>query len=410
MIFRRILFTLTVFILTGCQNLPLSGNGTGTDAGEAKVSGVALLPGNVPAANVSAVLRKQHYIPFSVTPLEQKRTITSADGAFTLEKIVPDYYLLELYDTDSLSAVKRFFIPENGSAIDLGAIEIHAREAFSGKVLRNGSPAAGSRLLVMGMDKSTDVAADGTFSLLLPSGAQLFRIEHGNGIPGEFLFSEQNSGDTLVLDNASSTVFEDFNRLDSTNNLSLLLGGGWWFSYTDSGGGGMSRILPVSGLGLAGDIDTTASAYAGGSLHIIYQIDSLFWAPYALVGADISESNDSGALGRSWFDLRKMIAITFMAKGTGTVYLQFTSKYTGPSNTYTFPFEVPVELTPDWKKYVITATTIPDATIPNTSISVPWSTGAALVNDINFLAKKSAELWIDDIVIEGMSPADFLRN
>jgi hypothetical protein len=261
----------------------------------------------------------------------------------------------------------------------------------------------------MGMDKSTDVAADGAFSLRLPGGPQLFRVERGTIQPREFLFSERDNGATLMLGSTVSTLFEDFNRKDSTNSLNPLLGGGWWFPFTDSMYGGMSRILPASGLGLTEAIDTTAGAYAGGSLHVNFQIDSLFWAPYALVGADICEQNDSSAFGRSWFDLRKMTAITFMAKGSGTVFIQFTSRYSAPPNTYTFPFEVPVVLTPEWKKYTISAATIPDAPIPNTSLTVPWSTGAAAVNDINFLAKKNAELWLDDIVIEGMTPADFVR-
>jgi hypothetical protein len=409
MIVRRILFAVTVFIAAGCQNLPLSGNGTGTDAGEAKVTGIALLPGNVPASNVSVMLRKQQYIPFSVPPLEQKRTITDARGAFTLDKIAPGYYLIELCGSDSLCAGKRFYIPENGRTTDLGGIAIGALSPFSGKVLDNGSPAAGSRLLVIGMDRSMDVAADGAFSLHLPGGPQLFRIERGNDLTREFLFSERENGATLMLGSAASTLFEDFNRPDSTNSLNPLLGGGWWFSYTDSASGGRSGILPASGLGLTGAIDTTASAYAGGSLHITYRIDTLFWAPYALVGADISESNDSSAFGRSWFDLRKMSAITFMAKGSGTVFLQFTSRYSAPATTYTFPFEVPVELTPAWKKYTITSAAIPDAPIPNTSLTVSWSSGAAAVNDINFLAKKNAELWIDDIIIEGITPSDFVR-
>ncbi|MBN1129018.1 MAG: hypothetical protein JXA71_08530 [Chitinispirillaceae bacterium] len=410
MIFRRTCLVISLSILSGCQTLPLSGNGTGTDAGEAKVIGMALLPGNVPASNVSVSLRKQQYIPFSVPLFEQKRTITGQSGGFTLDKIAPGYYLIELCGSDSLCAMKRFFIPKNGRTIDLGGIVIDALAAFSGNVFENGSPAAGSRLLVMGMDKSMDVATDGSFSLHLPSGPQLLRIERGTGLVGEFLWSEQEFGDTLELSGTASTLFEDFNRLDGTNNLNTLLGGGWWFSYTDSARGGMSRILPDSGLGLPGAIDTTANAYAGGSLHIIYQIDSLFRTPYALVGVDICESKDSSSIGRSWFDLRKMSAITFMAKGSGTVYLQFTSNYTGPTATHLFPFEVPFELTPEWKQYVITAAAIPATVIPNTSITVPWSSGAALINDINFLAKKSAELWIDDIIIEGMTPADFLQN
>ncbi len=404
---RGILKIVLPSIVAGCQTLPLSGNGTGTDAGEARVIGSALLPGNAPAGNVTVTLRRQQYIPFSLPLTGQKKVFTDARGAFTIDNIEPGhYYLIELSRGDSLCAGKRFYIPENGMVIDLGEIMIGALSSYSGTILDNGSPATGSRLLVMGMDRSAEVAANGAFSLMLPGGLwYLFRIESGSAQPHDFLFSESDNGTTLDIGTIPSTLFEDFNRPDSTNNLHPLIGGGWWFAFTDSMYGGTSRIVPASDLGLTGSIDTTPDAYAGSSLHVTYLIDSLFWGPYALVGADICESNDSGAFGRSWFDMRKMYALTFTAKGSGTVFVQFTSRY----NTYTFPFEVPVKLTPEWKKYVITASSIPDARIPNTSITVPWSIGAAMVNDITFLAKKNAELWLDDIIIEGMTPADFVR-
>jgi hypothetical protein len=399
-------------LLTACVN-HLAVNGTGTDAGEAKVIGTVLAPGNIPGSNIAVALRNQNYIPFSIPVPDQKRAATNDIGDFTLNNVSSGYYLIELWNNDTLGAIKRFYVPPNGGTIDLGTIALDALADYSGKILNNGTPASNSFLLVLGMDKRMAVRADGSFSISLPRGQQIFKIEQDTGLLScEFMFSAENSGDTLSLNTPASTVFEDFNRMDGCNNLNPLLVGGWWWAFSDTGYGGRSQILPTMDAGLMDAIDTTINAYSGGSLHISFQIDSLFSDPYALIGSDIGASkfDTLGAAGRSWFDMRKMTAMTFMAKGSGTIYLQFTSTYVTGPNKYVFPFEIPFDLTSSWKKYSINTSAIPNAAIPNTAIIVPWSTGAGMINNITFLAKKSADLWLDDIVIEGMNPEDFLQN
>ncbi|MBN1578457.1 MAG: hypothetical protein JW913_17985 [Chitinispirillaceae bacterium] len=409
MILFRVFISAILFFLITCTTSPLSQNGTGTDAGEAKIIGTALLPGNMPGKNAAIALRKQNYTPFSLPPSQQKHTTANGNGAFILDQIGPGYYLMELRNNDSLGAIKRLFIPNDSATIDLDTIVLDTLAQYTGKVLSSGTPDSTSLLLVMGMDKQIHVADDGSFSIILPRGEQLFRIVHETGLPAkEFLFSDKNSGDTLFLNNIASTVFEDFNRMDGYNNLNALLGSGWWWAFSDGEYGGKSRVVPTTQVGLTAAIDTTANAYSGGSLHVGFQVDSLFIAPCALIGSDISENRDTGTIGKDWFDLRKMTAITFMAKGSGTIYLQFTSKYVNGSDAYVFPFEIPCDLTPTWKKYTINSTSIQAATIPNTTITTPWSSGAALINNMTFLAKKNVDLWLDDIVIEGMNPTDFL--
>jgi hypothetical protein len=399
-------------LLSACENR-LAVNGTGTDAGEAKVIGVAHLPGAIPGSNITVALRNQNYLPFSIPVSDQTRAATNNSGAFTLNHVSSGYYLIELWNSDTLGAIKRFYVPPSGGTIDLGTIALDALADYSGKVLNNGTPASNSSLLVLGMDRRMVVKADGSFSIALPRGQQIFKIEQDTGLLSrEFMFSAENSGDTLSLNSPASTVFEDFNRMDSSNNLHPLLNGGWWWAFSDSGYGGRSLVLPTMNTGLMAAIDTTVNAYSGGSLHVSFQVDSLFSAPYALIGSDIGASrlDTTDVAGRAWFDLRKMTAITFMAKGSGTIYLQFTAKYVTGSDLYVFPFEIPFDLTSSWKKYSISVSAIPSAAIQNTSIIVPWSTGAGMINNITFLAKKSADLWLDAIVIEGMNPGDFLQN
>lgn len=405
---------ITLFLLGllyGCSVEHLSGgNGTGTDAGEAKVVGLVTLPDKKAGNNVKVTLREQNYIPLSRSTSQQRTTLSGINGTFAISRIKAGYYLVELWNNDSLCAIRRFFIPNDTSTLDLGNVPLDTQALFYGNVLNNGLPASGAHLLVMGTDRVLTVAEDGSFSLHLPPGDQVFRVNvEKDHISNDFLFNSRNFGDTMIVGSTPRTVFEDFNQKDSCNNLNKLLGGGWWFAYTDSSAGGKSLVLPTSELGLIAAIDTSKDAYYGGSLHVIFQIDSTFSSPYALIGSDISGSKYSPSSGKSSFDMHKMTALTFMAKGSGTVYLQLTSL--NPVNPGDFfIFELPINLTSSWQRYSITPELIPNAKSMITSTERTWIAGSSTVNNITFLAKKSAEFWVDDIIIEGMNPTDFVQN
>ncbi len=399
-------------LLTGCSIDTLSGgNGTGTDAGEAKIVGQVTLPDNKTGNDVKVTLREQDYIPLSLSTSQQRTTVTGSNGSFAINRIKTGYYLIELWNDDSLCAIRRFFIPDDTGTFDLGDVPLDTQTLFYGKVLSDGLPASGALLLVMGTDKVFTIAADGSFSLPLPaSGDQVFRVNiDKDNIASDFLFSPGNVGDTIVVQRTPKTIFEDFNRKDSCNNLHNLLGGGWWFAYKDSSIGGNSLVLPTSELGLVAAIDTTPNAYSEGSLHVLFQIDSAFSSPYALIGADISGSKDSPLTGKSAFDMSDMTALTFMAKGSGTIYLQLTCMNpVDPGDFYLF--ELPVTLTSSWQRHSIAPEEIPNAKSMITSTECTWTVGSSTVNNITFLAKKSAEFWVDDIIIEGMNPTDFVQN
>ena len=156
-------------------------------------------------------------------------------------------------------------------------------------------------------------------------------------------------------------------------------------------------------------MDTSPNAYSGGSLHVLFQIDSTFSSPYALIGADISGSKDSPYSGKSAFDMSDMTALTFMAKGSGTIYLQLTCMNpVDPRDFYLF--ELPVTLTSSWQRYSIAPEGIPNGKSIVTSTECTWAVGSSTVNNITFLAKKSADFWVDDIIVEGMNPTDFVKN
>jgi hypothetical protein len=397
-----------VTLVVRCNDTPLTGNGTGTDIGEARISGCVKLPGNIPAQNVTVTLRKQDYVPFSISLQNQPRAVSEKDGSFVLSQPEKGYYLLELVNRDSLCAIKRFYIQGKDSGMVLEDCIIDTPVLFTGKVFADGTPAPDASLLVLGMDNKATLQKDGSFSMRLPRGEQLMRVISKDLLnTRDVLFSDGNSGDTIYSYNTPVTVLEDFENRDGLNALTTLLGGGSWFAFTDSVNGGKSRILPTSEPGLVEAIDSTLNAYNGGSLHCTFQIDQSFSAPFALLGVDFSNSKDINS-SKSWFDLTNMTALTFMAKGSGVIHIQFTCKPISPSTDYAI-YEIPVYLSSGWNKCTIRASDIPNALSSTSSQIISWKSGNNAVSNINFVAKGSTDLWLDDLIIEGMKVTDFLK-
>jgi hypothetical protein len=404
----KTIISLCIFMLLCCGNSPVVDNGTGTDIGEAKIFGSVKYADNRNAENVSVIIRKQDYIPYSLASQNHNKTVSTGSGAFSLDHITPGYHLVELYTNDSLVAMKRIYISEKDTMVNLGNCILDTLVSYTGKIYNDQSPVTGGNLLVLGLDKQIAVNSDGSFTIRLPSGEQLFRIIPANqGRTQDIIVNRIISGDTLHTFATPATMFDDFNNKDGLNSLSPLLGGGNWFAFLDKSNGGTTRILPTEDVGLIAAIDTSANSYAGGSLHCTFQIDSLSSAPYALIGCDISGSKDANT-SKSWFDLSKMTAFTFMAKGSGTILLQFTCKPVGTSSTFTI-YEIPVVVASQWQQYSIKPSDIPVAITSTNEQKVQWSDGNTAVSNINFLASKNTDLWLDNIMFEGMSTGDFLK-
>jgi hypothetical protein len=401
------LLLLVLLLFLSCIQ-PLSGNGTGTDIGEAKVYGYARFRDNTTADNVHVTIREQNYIPFSIPANNQTSVVSGKDGTFTIKNITHGYYLVELRTKDSLCAIKRFYISEIDTSVNIGDIILDTLATYTGTVLDNEQPAAGANLLVLGMDQKITIKENGLFTLQLPPGEQLFRIiTPDQNEQSDVQFSTQQSGKTIRTFDFPTTIFDDFEDIDGFNNLSVFLGGGIWFAFTDKSGGGNSVVLPTSTPGLIAAIDTSSAAFQGGSLHCTFSIDTTFANPYALIGCDISSSKDDNS-SKSWFDFSKMTALTFMAKGSGTVYLQLTCKPVIAADVYTV-YEIPVVLSAQWEKHTILASDIPDALASTATQVLSWKVGNKAVSNINFIAKKTTDLWLDDIKIEGMGLANFLK-
>jgi hypothetical protein len=408
MTYLKTAISLCILMLLCCGNSPVVNNGTGTDIGEAKIFGSVKYADNRNADNVSVIVRKQDYVPYSVTSQNHNKTVSTNSGTFSLDNIAPGYHLVELYTRDSLVAMKRIYISDKDTAVDLGNCILDTLVSYSGKIYSDETPVTGGNLLVLGLDKKSTVNSDGSFTIRLPGGEQLFRIIPENqGGSQDIYVNKKISGDTLRTYATTAVMFDDFSNSDGLNCLSPLLGGGSWFAFIDKANGGNCRILPTEEAGLIAAINTSEESYDSGSLHCTFEIDTLSGAPYALIGCDISASKDVNT-SKSRFDLSKMTEFSFMAKGSGIIHVQFTCRPVGNSSVFTI-YEIPIELSSQWKKHSIKASDIPAAITSTSEQIVQWSDGNVAVSNINFLANRYTDLWLDNIMFEGMSTGDFLK-
>jgi len=201
MIYLKTAVTLCILMLLCCGNATVVDNGTGTDIGEAKVFGSIQYKDERNADNVSVVIRKQDYIPYSLASQNHNKTV-STNGVFTLDNITPGYHLVELYLNDSLAAMKRIYISDKDTAVNLGNCILDTLVSYSGKIYNELAPVTGGNLLVLGLDKQIAVNTDGSFTIRLPSGEQLFRIIPANQGEAQDIFVDKKiSGDTIHCNN-----------------------------------------------------------------------------------------------------------------------------------------------------------------------------------------------------------------
>ena len=236
---------LCFLMLLFCGNSSIVNNGTGTDIGEAKIYGSVKYADNRSANNVSVIVRKQDYVPYSVASQNHNKTLSTDNGTFSLDHIVPGYHLVELYTRDSLVAMKRIYISDKDTAVDLGDCILDTMVSYSGKIYSDETPVTGGNLLVLGLDKKSTVNSDGSFTIRLPGGEQLFRIIPAQqDVLQDILVDKTISGDTIRTSATSEAMFDDFNNTDGSNCLSPILGGGSWFAFIDKANAGNCRILP----------------------------------------------------------------------------------------------------------------------------------------------------------------------
>lgn len=385
---------VTAALFAGCSSDSSSiANGTGSNAGETEIA-TTQIAGNITAINVDGTpLARATARIWALN--EDSISIAFADtldneGQLKFDTQLPTHlasgrYLLEANSGDTLSVMR--WVNFNKAPTQKLSVEHSA--SLKGTITNRGTAVAGAAVTILNHRAITDES--GRFEISeIPNGVHYAFVE---GNFGKFSYQMQTGlddfGKTNDIDIGDSifTVVEDFENWKSKRTLiGKSFGDGWWFICTDSLQGGGSRVergIDSDSLLVAGN-----EAHTGSSLHLTFHIDKETEGHYGVAGFAIGDDFDETD-SYSFFDLRQATAISFDAKGAGELFLQITKR--GKTGEREYHENTPVELTGEWQHFTFTAE--------------DFNTELTAVNSLNFMVRSDADIYLDNIRFDGISPS-----
>ena len=358
-------------------------NGTGSNAGETEIAKhieFATVTGK-PFVNAAARIWRMDQDSMEI----EWSGVIDSKGSLDVNQNLIGHRLLEAHSGDSLSVMCWVDFGKQLSQT-LAAVE---SASLKGNIKNNGAAVVGATVKIL--DKEAVTNENGDFTIAgLPQGVHYAYVE---GVFGKFTYQMQTGladyGTTNDIDISDSifTVIEDFENWDDRQTLiGKSFGGGIWFVCTDSLQGGGSHS---SGTVFSKNIVVTGdSAKNGSSLHVVFDLDEDYDGHYGVAGFSISGDFDLQET-PAFFDLRGTSSISFDAKGSGYLFLQVTKRSSEGSKE--FHKTRPVYLTQEWKRFTFDEN--------------DFRTELYDVNSINFMFEDDAELYLDNIRLNGISPA-----
>ena len=370
---------LAVFPLLFSCSSERASNGTGSNAGETELAIAFKTPSGSPLARADV-----HVWNVGADSLfVEDFLVADDDGNAAFDSSLSGWKLIVANSGDSLSVMR---LVDFGDTLP-ASLTAGLPETLKGKLFKNGSPLQGATVRVL--DKISVTGADGSFEFAgLPSGTHFVFVPVTAGAES-FQMQTSDSTNAAEISDTVYTLVENFENWNQHTLLGKIWGGGWWFESSDSALGGGSSVSP--------DFRDTAAviisdgAYSGKSLYAKFDVDSAFTnGRFALVGFTLGGDFDEKT-SAYLFDLSKLTAVSFMAKGSGVVNLQMVRRDSTGAKEY---HNVPFNLSSEWSRYEIDA--------------ARFGTAMTDVNALNFMADSSAEIYLDDIRLEGIAPADWL--
>jgi|GEM_PF-1549344 len=296
-------------------------------------------------------------------------------------------------------AARAFILAPNGS--------------ISGRA-RTDTGAAISEMRLLGTAYTAALNVDGyyTFNAVAPGTYGLVAMVRRNGsvqpvvedtvvlLPGDTL-RNRNVLDTvprpILTDTLPRTLVDDFEHGFWWNTvLGKSLGEGMWYSKTVGGSG--------AGLQFFGGRE----AFADTSLRAVLRVGKTD-SSFVSIGFQIGMFSTN-----TFYDLSKLTAFGFWAKGSGSVDVTFLAKGADTSIASVIPYAYTVALQPTWSKV-----TIPGDSLQGRPVAAvgpqpaPWAIASSHVIAVEFIAKRplsipgdTVTLWMDEMYFEGMRLQD----
>ena len=375
-----ILSIIACVVFSACSDNSVA-NGTGSNAGETELAIITVKNDGAP---VAARVRLWNIEKDSLSLALEG--VTGKNGEFEVARKELEKRIVQVQG-DSLAGM--LFL---ASAQDQVEIKMAKTVNAVGRVSENGKPVANAEVRVFDTSVKTD--EEGNFIVEnVPQGA-LFAYVNANGKNSVFVIDAGDSPSAIELTEEPFILVENFDDWSSRRTLlGKMFGQGWWFISTDSLAGGNSRALNnlwQEDITISGE-----NAFAGSSFHEKFDIDEEFEYPYASAGFALGDDYYEEGL-PSFYDLRGMLGISFIAKGSGSVFVQLTCKNSNGEQVYYDSKKV--KLADEWAQITIA---VSEFDSEDDAFTLQH------VNSINFVTTEDSEIYLDNIRIDGISVADW---
>lgn len=236
--------------------------------------------------------------------------------------------------------------------------------------------------------------------------------------------------DTLRPDTSKSVLLEDFKDGDNRSLLGPLLGDGYWDAYSDAHLGGNAVLTqPVNAApqNFMTAIKDGGEAGRENSLEVAYVAGDRGndWKPYSFVHLDVNLGPGvDGVLPH--YNLSKMDTLSFWAKGSGRLTVEFIQNQLGIPLWVTAGGSV--QLTDQWQLFKIAAADMEVSTLKFpanpaqyrtqlTQSGLPaytqkpagYAETGGKFRTVTFLGNGGSTFWIDDIRFQGLVLDDLLK-
>jgi hypothetical protein len=391
-----------------CSSLQTAGVITETTNG-ATVSGMVAAPDGTPLSGVNVDLRSMESCSACSTSAGRS-TMTDANGCYAFDSIDPGTYVVFSVPTRNQALAKTVVVSSDVHTLAVPDSRVKPTTLVSGVVsaIDNDYPIT---IAVLGTAIKTATDLFGRYAFeSMPQAELIYRFSRNNQripplfVPGAMVASS----DTFTLDTAVRTLVENFDKGVETNLLYPFLDAGSWYMIAEDS----VTVTPASAVADVSAAISPVNAWKGQSLSLsVASTSSRERAILIVLGLNIGKGLGWAKDSQRWFDLSKLTALTFMARGAGTVRVNFLTElifkqYTGASH-----FAKTITLSSEWKEYRILASDIapPEGSVAE-SDGVTWAQANTRVAEITFFTGDSLSLGLDDIALEGVSLLDLITS
>ena len=205
----------------------------------------------------------------------------------------------------------------------------------------------------------------------------------------------------LALHSDADVLLEDFEDFHGVNRYDAITGSGWWYTAYDT----LSRVYPDAP---ADGIVTGSEAWQGGhSLHVRLAVDTNAPGKYALVGMDIEDGVASKDLTHAFHDLRHLDSITFMARGSGHMYMQVFSGIK-VIDGFAQPISAKFTLDSVWTRVAMYPQDFKG--VDSQGDTLTWDQVAPYIVGFALNTGEPTELWLDDVRFHGISEHQLFQS